>query len=219
MSNGGEASVDISETYDNFDPKKDAHEWSNMLNESSTAAHTSNETGKQKSFIGKLRILLNSHMFHIIIIWLVVLDCLFVAGELIIDYIEIDMTKSDHSTNTNKNIFNTNERELEFMYKNATGDLQTSDHNSTNMHMHEPHDTLAKFLKVLENICKYGSVTVLSVFVIEIVVKLLIMPKNFCKVFEIFDALVVLTSFSLNLYLLITGIIIHSLSGLITLLR
>ena len=53
----------------------------------------------KRTVANSIRKILNSHRFHVIIIILVAIDCLFVAGELVIDYIEMHIAKSD------KNIF------------------------------------------------------------------------------------------------------------------
>ena len=140
---------------------------------------------------------LESHTFHIIVIVLVVLDCLFVAGELFIDYIEL------HYANAHKQ-------------KSISLIQQNHQNNSTSHHFE---GKWSGMLNVLEITCKYGSFSILSLFVAEITFKFMIAPKSFLKVLEIFDAIVVFSGFSLNLYLLSSGVVIHSLTGILTVLR
>jgi hypothetical protein len=74
-------------------------------------------------------------------------------------------------------------------------------------------NTLAYFLKI-------SSLSILTVFVIEIIIKLIFDPFCLFKLIEIFDIFIVLTAFSLNLYCLIRNVYFtHSIPGLITLLR
>ena len=51
-------------------------------------------------------------------------------------------------------------------------------------------------------IFKYTSISILCMFVVEILVKLIFTPRVFIKVWEILDALVVVISFGLNIYLI-----------------
>ncbi len=73
-----------------------------------------------------------------------------------------------------------------------------------------------KFLTHLEYICKFGSLFILSVFIAEIILKLLFDPKSFRKILEILDAIVIIVSFGLNTLLLIKNV---QVTGLLTLLR
>jgi hypothetical protein len=57
----------------------------------------------KNSILEKVRNILNSHRFHTIIIILVVVDCCLVAGELIIDWIEIHLEKE--SVNDDRKFF------------------------------------------------------------------------------------------------------------------
>jgi uncharacterized membrane protein YgdD (TMEM256/DUF423 family) len=168
-----------------------------------------------------IRDTLNSPKFHFFIITLVVLDCFFVAGELIIDYIEIQISKTRSElkhADSAELYFTVNQHDMDQMYEN---DTRISDNlslnNGTLFHVHK--NSVHKTLKVLEKICKYSSFTILSIFVVDILVKVFIEPGKFLKVLELFDAIVVFCGFFLNLYLLKSNVVIHSLSGLITVLR
>ena len=75
-----------------------------------------------------------------------------------------------------------------------------TDHN----HHSSKHDNHQAHLifHVLEMIFKYTSITILGMFVVEFIVKLIFTPRVFIKVWEILDALVVVISFGLNIYLI-----------------
>lgn len=161
--------------------------------------------------VKRIRRVLNSHRFHIVIIVLVAIDCLFVAGELAIDYIEMHLAKGNNDQQNDKQFLMTKQSDLDLAYRNAT-----QNQNLNHDHHHKP---LAKLLKALEHICKYGSFTILLLFVIEICFKVVFTPRKCCKFFEIFDAIVVIVSFSVNFYLLVAGMAIHALSGLMTIFR
>jgi hypothetical protein len=163
----------------------------------------------KNSVLEKVRNILNSHRFHTIIIILVVVDCCLVAGELIIDWIEIHLEKE--SVNDDRKFLQTKKSHLDTAYRNLT---------DAHSHHDDTHKSgVAQFLKTLELICKYGSFSILSFFIIEIAIKAVVMPKNCCKFFEVFDAFVVIVSWSMNLFLMIVGVAIHALSGLMTIFR
>jgi hypothetical protein len=212
--------------YNNDDLKQNISFNQEMLDEEEIIVINTKENAQviinKRTVANSIRKILNSHRFHVIIIILVAIDCLFVAGELIIDYIEMHIAKSDknHSIFVNnleedKSFLLTKQSDLDLAYNNAT-------HNS-NMNHHAGHhgsrSRLARFFKILELICKYGSFSILLAFVIEICFKVVFTPKNCCKFFEIFDATVVIVSFSVNFYLLVVGVAIHALSGLMTIFR
>ena len=171
---------------------------------------------KQKTCRQTLTEISDSQKFHIFIISLVVLDCLFVAGELIIDYVEIQMFKSERtSQSTNEAFLLSKEIDLDRLFNNAT------QHHSAFAFpgSPEPSVTLVRALKFFEKVFKYGSFCILSVFVIEITFKMVISPKKFLGILNIFDSVVVFTGFFLNLYLLNGAVVIHSLASIITVLR
>ena len=177
----------------------------------STSFKIHKQTGCDKS---KLRSILNSPKFHFFIIALVVVDCLFVAGELIIDYIEIHISKTN-THNFDEFYFKANTRDMDLMYENVTTNQTLSPSNFVS----KSNLSTMKTLKVLEKICKYSSFTILTIFVVDILAKVLIEPRKFLKILELFDAIVVFSGFFLNLYLIKSNVVIHSLSGLITVLR
>jgi hypothetical protein len=80
-------------------------------------------------------------------------------------------------------------------------------------------ENLHLFFEILEKICEFGSLTILGVFILEIVAKLIFDPKSFLKLLELLDVIIVTVSFGLNLFLLVNNIQIHTITGLITLLR
>jgi len=196
-----------------------------MLDEAEIIVNNTEEnagvTKNKRTVANSIRKILNSHRFHVIIIILVAIDCLFVAGELVIDYIEMHIAKSDNNhsifvknSEEDKSFLLTKQSDLDSAYKNATHNFNIIHHEG-----HHESSKLAKFLKILELICKYGSFSILLTFVIEICFKVVFTPKNCCKFFEIFDATVVIVSFSVNFYLLVVGVAIHALSGLMTIFR
>jgi voltage-gated hydrogen channel 1 len=127
----------------------------------------------------KIKSFLESHRFHTIIVILVIVDCLCVAIELIIEHVE-------------KYVLGNNDK-----------------HSHSHLYFH-----------IIENILKYTSLTILALFVIEIIVKLIFVPRIFVKLkWEILDALVVIISFGVNLYLLFNKHLVTSVGILLTLLR
>jgi hypothetical protein len=155
----------------------------------------------EKTFLHKIRSFLNSHQVHIAIIVLVIIDCLCVSFELLIyEYEKITNPKIDcPNSSTFKEHLN-----------KTSGEHHELNH-SHNFHL---------FLEVIEEILKYTSLTILSIFVLEILLKLILMPNIFVKSkWEIPDAIVVLLSFSLNIFLLFKQNEMESIAGLIALLR
>ncbi len=62
--------------------------------------------------------------------------------------------------------------------------------------------------------------SILSFFVLEVIVKIIVMPRIFLKhKLEILDAIVIILSFSLNVYLLFRKDDLESVVGLFALLR
>lgn len=147
-------------------------------------------------FRRQMKLVLNSREFHISVIVLVIIDCFGLTAELIIDHLNdvlLDMNSKKTSNLTD--------------------------------HHHDIHrepsgfGPWAPYFHFLEDIFKYTSLVILSIFLVEIALKLLFTPLNFCKILEVFDALVIIVSFSLNLYLLNKKHHIHSITGLITMMR
>ena len=136
----------------------------------------------KKKSNNKIKSFLESHKFHTIIVILVIVDCLCVAIELIIEHLE----------------------------KYVLGNNDADDkHSHSHLYFH-----------IIENILKYTSLTILALFVIEIIVKLIFVPRIFIKLkWEILDALVVIISFGVNLYLLFNKHLVTSVGIFLTLLR
>lgn len=156
-----------------------------------------------------MKAFLNSHKFHVSVIVLVIVDCFVLTAELIIDHLN-DALKDPNFSNDKKD---------SSMSHNLT------DHSHSSQDSHNSHEKSSGFgsygplFHVLEEVFKYTSLTILSIFVVEIILKLIFIPKIFTKPLEIFDALVVIVSFALNLYLFNKKHHIHSFTGLITMMR
>lgn len=72
----------------------------------------------------------------------------------------------------------------------------------------------------IETFFKYFGLIILSLFVIEIICKIIFIPRELARSkWGIFDAIVVFTSFILDVILLKDKKILHTVSGLITLFR
>jgi hypothetical protein len=207
----------------------------------------------------KVKHVLRSGKFHLALVILVIIESLFVAGEVSIKvvlfynsfksvYIKIkikkviiydleaylmkhhtEITKSSNSSLSNelsqKN-FTDNTFYYDFSQTNNSL-LNVLVHNNTANENHKIQqntdvknvNVLMKVLHIAERTCKYGSIFILTIFMVEIIIKIIFDPKSFRKVLEILDGLVITISFSLNIFLLIKNIQVHAISGLITLLR
>ena len=99
---------------------------------------------------------------------------------------------------------------LEHIEKYVLGD-QKRDHVNNDLHF---------YFHLFENILKYTTITILALFVLEVVTKLVFIPKVFIESkWEILDALVVVISFAINIYLLKNKQLVMSIGALLTLLR
>ena len=156
------------------------------------------------SLLAKLRAFINSHRFHAVIVILVVVDCLCVALELFIFEVERHMANDPSISDCINKI--------------------TQWHNVSLQHI-EPHHTdqhsgIHLFLKIVEGVLKYTSLGILGLFVVEVIVKLAVEPRIFIKSkWEILDAVVVVLTFMLNVFLLIKKDAFESVAGLFALLR
>ena len=161
------------------------------------------EEGDEESLVTKLRAFINSHRFHAVIVILVVVDCLCVALELFVFELERHMANDPSISDCINKI--------------------TRVHN-VSLHHIEPHHTDQHgnhlFFKIVEGVLKYTSLGILSLFVVEVFVKLIVEPKIFVKSkWEILDAVVVALTFMLNVFLLIKQDAFESVAGLFALLR
>ncbi|KAL3857160.1 hypothetical protein ACJMK2_011855 [Sinanodonta woodiana] len=147
---------------------KDSDKFCDTKDSTSSINSDSYETKQEvTSFRGKLKFIIHSHKFQIIIICFVVLDCLLVISALLFD-LKI---------------------------------IHTSEHSEV------PH------------ILHYASIGILSLFIIELIVKLYAVRLEFFHhKIEIFDAVIIIVSFTLDIvYRDHTGI--ESGTGLLIVLR
>lgn len=167
---------------------------------------------------------LNSHEFHVSVIVLVIIDCFVLTAELIIDHLNdallkdpavfVSSEKSTNSSHSTIDAMTASKKHAEFNHHSGGGGG-----GGEFGHSRSGFGAWGPFFHMLEEIFKYTSLIILSIFVIEIFLKLIFIPRTFCKCLEIFDAFIVISSFSLNLYLLNKKHHIHSITGLITFLR
>ena len=149
-------------------------------------------------FVDSARKLLKSHKLHVAIVILIIIDCLCVAAELIISDIERHLEEPESliipSINLNK-------------HGNNSNSVTEGQHVM-------PH----VILRTLESIFKFTSLTILGLFTVEVIVKLLLIPREiFSSIWEIVDSIVVVLSFGLNIFLVVSHI--HNAAGLLVLLR
>ena len=84
----------------------------------------------------------------------------------------------------------------------------------------DPNYNLHLFLAVLAKILKITIIIILSVFVVEILFKLVFLFKMFIRSkFEIFDAFIIVVSLGVNIFLLMNKKMVMSIGGLLTLFR
>jgi hypothetical protein len=216
------------------------------------------------SCFGKMQKLLTSHQFHIAIVVLVIIDCLCVAGELIIEAVQGAIEKHQ----AHKAIYHNQQPDIvapmESVKKrgsavktvaelvlNATHNHiigspnHTTHHSIDNHHStvdnlgggyeiqgltllpegtvtpggHHAHANMHPVLMIVEEIFKYASFIILCLFIVEILLRLIFTPKVFLHVLELLDTFVILISFSMNLFLLITAHDFYIFTGIITILR
>lgn len=154
---------------------------------------------KRLSCLKKFRNMLKSNCMNAIIIVLVVFECLSVAGEISIDYIDLRLTENYHKYKLNQTIL-----QLDLLKYNL--DLSEYDYHS--------------YLLLVQHIFKFICIIIQFIFVIEILVKFIFIPKIFfCKLIELLDAIIVFSTVSLNLYLFYQRHYIHSITGILLILR
>lgn len=149
---------------------------------------------------------LNSHDFHVSVIVLVIIDCFVLTAELIIDHLNDTLNDSieHHAVKSNTTHLTT---------------LMPRHHHDDDESELRGFGAWGPFFHILEEFFKWTSMIILTIFVVEIILKLIFIPRTFLKILEVFDAFIVVTSFLLNLYLFNKKHHIHSITGLITLLR
>lgn len=151
---------------------------------------------QEDTITAKIRKFLCSSSFHTSVVVLVVIDCLCVTLELTIEHIEKYVLDSGVKSELNKR---------------STVTASSKLHGHIDFHF---------YFHIIENILKCTSIAILGLFVLEVIVKLIFVPKVFIKSkWEILDALVVLISFGLNIFLFNNKHMVMSVGGLLTLLR
>lgn len=150
---------------------------------------------------------LTSHKFHVSVVVLVIVDCFVLIAELVIDHLEDALNESIgyHATKSVNHLGN-----------HTSPISMVSSHIE---HKQTGFGAWGPFFHMLEELFKFTSFTILSIFMVEIILKLIFIPRTFCKVLEIFDAFIVVSSFTLKILLFHREHRLHSITGLITLLR
>lgn len=173
------------------------------------------ESKKKRSFYGHIKYELEklqlSTRYQWLIIFLVGLDCFCIGIELLIEFIELSLIKQEY--------YFTKEHFFQDLIKlNDTYIMLNT--SSTFFHLISETSKLHKTLFYLENFFKYLGTSILGLFIIEFVIKAIFIPMNFfIKIWEFIDAVIVLFSFTVNIYLFKRNHAVHSIIGLITLLR
>lgn len=159
----------------------------------------SDESIKPQSFREHVGEVIHSNKFQILVICLVVLDCLFVIAELLIDL-------------------------KAFEQEAGAG------HNATLSSSDDAHSSSIEAIKKVEEeeepsfiaaeVLHYFSIAILSIFLLEIGVKLFVMGKSFFHhTMEVIDAVIVVVSFAFDIASVIDTEELFSAFGLLVLLR
>lgn len=149
-----------------------------------------------KIFVSKLRNFIKSHEFHTIIVVLVIIDCICVTCDLLL----LELSK--------------------FVLHPEPKCLNTTDSSSHQIHEDSPDEDAHLFFEITEILLQIITTIILSVFTIEVIVKIILVPDIFIKSkWEILDAIVVVVSLGLNIVLMAIGDMKESVSGLIVILR
>ncbi|XP_033628457.1 voltage-gated hydrogen channel 1-like isoform X2 [Asterias rubens] len=150
------------------------------------------------TFREKLRELLHSQKFQIVVIALVVFDCILVIGELILDFEALAAAKgcSLEGGNSSESGY---ESPYYNTYKNETQDPYNDDAHVEEEEEHEESPT-----KLAAEAFHIMSLIILSIFMIELALKVFALgAKFFHSKLEVFDAIVIVTSFILDIVTLI----------------
>jgi hypothetical protein len=157
--------------------------------------------------------LLHSHQFHKAIVMLVIIDCLCVAVELIIEHIDVYVLGYDGDKKILENTISNSNRTIIFDTILNSTSIDFIKQNDSNYNLHLFMSVLAKILKII-------SIIILTVFLIEIVFKLVFLTSIFIRSkLEIFDAFIIILSLAVNFYLLFNKKLVMSIGGLLTLFR
>lgn len=228
MLNGNESEIsnNIEETYDNFDPSKDHYEWSDFYlkeldNEEEamvdSSVPTTNLNGFTPSFnkfeIDKekpklqprrdwgLFLRKNCKLSRIRNLIRAVLNS-YNFTIIIIVFVVVNCLSIGGELIT--------DYIRDVVYESKMEEETKNDFDST---------TIGAFFIILEDFFKYTSLAILGLFVVEIVIKFIFVTKKFSKFNQLFDSFIVFIAFFLNLFLLNKKNHIHSVTGLITLIR
>ena len=161
----------------------------------------------------KMRRLLTCHRFHMMIVFLVIIDCICVASELLILELERLIIPDEHACEQ-KPLIASNHSIL-----NNTNHSTLNHTSHTVKHHDDHHSGVHLAFYVTESIFKYLSTSILGLFTIEVILKIILVPRVFKRKLEVLDAIIVTLTFALNLALIILHNELDALSGLFALLR
>jgi len=145
--------------------------------ETSSSINSEDLIKPPQTFRQKLAEIIHSNKFQYSIIALVVLDCMLVIGELLID-LDVFETK----------------------VKAEEQQLNSSHWDSSHSASHSQHGAHEEAEKTAAEVLHYLSIAILSIFLVELIVKVFAMGKTFFHhKMEMADAVIVLVSFALDI--------------------
>ncbi|CAF0817140.1 unnamed protein product [Brachionus calyciflorus] len=152
---------------------------------------------------------IDSQWFNHCINFLTIINCLSVIVVLIIEFIELSIINREYTKLTK-----------DILKESIRFDLiEPNDLNETLSNFIKYDPTIPDF-KIAYSILSIIVLTILCLFLIEIVIKLIFLPSIFKRrKFEIAEALIVFISFVLNLSLFFEKVRVLSVISLITLIR
>lgn len=164
---------------------------------------------------------MKSRRLHVIVVILVILDSICVSVELIVDLIVT--VYNQHRGDTANITVISSSPVITYQQPSQNQPLVTQRPKQDEYLWSFISDMNWSYLSVLvsiETFFKYFGLVILSLFVLEISCKIIFIPQELIKSkWGIFDAIVVFTSFVLDVILLKDKKILHTVSGLITLFR
>ena len=162
-----------------------------------------------KTISDKLRKILSSQWFNHCINVLTIIDCLSVIIVLIIEYIELSIINKDYLRITK--LF------LQASKRTNTSEIMNLNETLANLEYYNPN---VSDFKIASKILTTIILTILGFFILEIIIKLIFLPRIFTeRKFEIAEALVIVISFILNLSLIFEKVQVLSVISLVTLIR
>lgn len=159
-------------------------------------------TSLKKNFFTKkgIKRILNSNKLHILVIFLVIIDCVCISVELVIDFV-INYNKEHRHLLSVQSPNSTSNSDLFQLLKGIDSNGIT-------------------ILSSIEHTLRFISLGILTFFVLEIVLKLTFVPDHVIKsIWGVLDAIVVCVSFILDILLLNNKQILHTVTGFLTLFR